>query len=108
MLPVDDAVARKVTDELGGKPCAIKAGEYKFLAADSSSVCVGMSVVVRADMDEKLAYNVTKGIVENVDKYKAAHRTLQQAVTLESLTEAGQAPFHPGAEKYLREKGLMK
>jgi TRAP transporter TAXI family solute receptor len=108
MLPFDEATAKKVTDNLGGKPCTIKAGEYKFLAADSSSVCVGMSVVVRADMDEKLAYNVTKGIVENVDKYKAAHRLLQRAVTLETLTEKGQAPFHPGAEKYLREKGLLK
>jgi uncharacterized protein len=108
MLPVDEAIARKAADELGAKPCAVKAGEYKFLAADSSSVCVGMSVVVRADLDEKLAYSITKGIVENIDKYKAAHRTLQQAVTLESLTEPGQAPFHPGAEKYLREKGLMK
>jgi TRAP transporter TAXI family solute receptor len=108
MLPVDEAVARKVTDDLGGKPCAIKSGEYKFLAADSSSICVGMSVVVRADMDEKLAYNITKGIVENVEKFKAAHRLLQKAVTLQSLSEAGQAPFHPGAEKYLREKGLVK
>jgi TRAP-type uncharacterized transport system substrate-binding protein len=108
MLPVDEAVARKVTDDLGGKPCAIKSGEYKFLAADSSSICVGMSVVVRADMDEKLAYNITKGVLENAEKYKAAHRLLQQAVTLESLTERGQAPFHPGAEKYLREKGLLK
>jgi len=59
-------------------------------------------------MDEKLAYAITKGILENVEKFKAAHRLLQQAVTLQSLSEPGQAPFHPGAEKYLREKGLMK
>jgi TRAP transporter TAXI family solute receptor len=108
LLPVDEAIARKVSDDLGGKPCAIKAGEYKFLATDSSSICVGMSVVVRADMDEKLAYNITKGIVENVEKYQAAHRTLKTAVTLQSLSETAQAPFHPGAAKYLREKGLMK
>jgi TRAP-type uncharacterized transport system substrate-binding protein len=67
-----------------------------------------MSVVARADMKDELAYNITKGVVENVDKYKAAHRLLQQAVTLASLTERGQAPFHPGAEKYMREKGLLK
>ena len=65
-------------------------------------------VVVRADMDDELAYNVTKGIVENVDTYKAAHRLLNKVVTLQTLTEKGQAPFHPGAEKYLREKGLIK
>jgi TRAP-type uncharacterized transport system substrate-binding protein len=108
MLPIEEATAQKVSGDLGGKPCTVKAGEYKFLAKDSASVCVGMSVVARADMKDELAYNITKGVVENVDKYKAAHRLLQQAVTLASLTERGQAPFHPGAEKYMREKGLLK
>jgi uncharacterized protein len=108
MLPIDAGAAKKITDDLGGKPCEIKAGEYKFLAKDSSSICVGMLVVVRADLDEKIAYNVTKGVIENIDKYKAAHRLLQKAVTLQSLTEPGPAPFHSGAEKYLRERGLLK
>jgi TRAP transporter TAXI family solute receptor len=108
MLPTSAENAKKVSDQLGSKPCLIKAGEYKFLAADSQSVCVGLTTVVRADFDEQTAYNVTKGIVENLDKYKAAHRLLQTAVTLESFTEKGQAPHHPGAEKYYREKGLVK
>lgn len=108
MLPITETATKKIADDLGGKPCTIKAGEYKFLATDSSSVCIGMSVVVRADMDSKIAYDLTKGIVENIEKYKAAHRLLQKAVTVASLTEKGQAPFHPGAEKYLREKGLLK
>jgi hypothetical protein len=59
-------------------------------------------------MEEQLAYNLTKGIMDHVDKYKAAHRLLQRAVTLESMSEKGQAPFHPGAVKYFREKGLIK
>jgi hypothetical protein len=108
MLPFDEATAKKVTEKHGGKPCNIKAGEYKFLATDSSSVCVGMLMVARADMDEKLAYNITKGVAEHLDKYQAAHRLLKTAVTLQSLTEKGPVPFHPGAEKYMREKGLLK
>lgn len=108
MLPIEQAAAQKVVDELGGKTCSIKSSEYKFLANDTASICVGISVVARADMDEQTAYNITKGVVEQIDKYKAAHRLLQQAVTLQSLTESGQAPFHAGAEKYLRERGLLK
>jgi len=108
MLPITDQVAKKVAEDLGGKTCMIKAAEYKFLAADSPSICVGMSVLVRADTDEQLAYNMTKGITENLDKYKAAHRLLQKAVTLQSWSEQGLAPFHPGAAKYFREKGLLK
>ncbi|MBI3436142.1 MAG: TAXI family TRAP transporter solute-binding subunit [Proteobacteria bacterium] len=108
MLPITEATAAKVADELGAKPCPIKAGEYRFLAADSSSVCVGMALVARADMDEKLAYNITSAIFDNVDKYKAAHRLLQAAVTVQTMAEPGPAPFHAGAQRYLREKGLLK
>jgi TRAP-type uncharacterized transport system substrate-binding protein len=67
-----------------------------------------MLVLVRADMDEQTAYNITRGITENLDKYKAAHRLLEQAVSLESFTEKALAPFHPGAAQYFAEKGLMK
>jgi TRAP transporter TAXI family solute receptor len=108
MLPITPEVAKKVAEKMGGEACSIKATEYQFLAADSASVCVGLNTLVRADMDEKTAYNVTKGIVENLDKYKAAHRLLAQAVTVESFTEKGLVPYHPGAEKYYREKGLLK
>jgi TRAP transporter TAXI family solute receptor len=108
MLPVDEAIAKKVGDDLGGQPCTIKAGEYKFLASESSSICVGMNVLVRADLDEKTAYNVTKGITDNLDKYQAAHRLLAKAVTLQTWSEKGLAPFHPGAAKYYKEKGLTK
>lgn len=108
MLPIEQATAEKVAKDLGAAPCAFKANEYKFLAADSSSVCVGMNVIVRADMDEQTAYNLTKGVVEQVDKFKASHRLLQKAVTLQTLAEPSGAPFHPGAAKYLREKGLLK
>jgi TRAP transporter TAXI family solute receptor len=108
MLPVTPEMAKKTADEMGAQPCLIKAGEYSFLASDTMAVCVGLSLVARADLDEKIAYNLTKGIVENIDKYRAAHRLLQKAVTVQSLTEKGQIPYHPGTEKYLREKGLLK
>jgi len=106
MLPMDDDTAKKAAEATGASTCSFKADEYKFLASQTASVCVGMSVVVRADMDEQTAYNVTKGIFENVEKFKAAHRLLAKVVTPQTLAEASPAPFHPGALKYLKEKGL--
>jgi len=108
MLPMTQKTADTVAKDLGAEACKVAEKEYKFLTSDSASVCVGMSVVVRADMPDQLAYNITKGIVENADTFKAAHRLLNKVVTLQTLSEKGQAPFHPGAEKYLREKGLIK
>ncbi len=108
MLPFSEETAKKVSQELGGKPCKIAAGEYPFLAKDTASVCVGLTVFVRSDMDPQTAYNLTKAFVEQIDKYKSAHRLLAKAVTLENATEPGPVPFHPGAEKLLKEKGLLK
>jgi uncharacterized protein len=108
MLPMSEAVAKKVSDQLGAQPCAFKANEYKFLAVDTASICVGTNVVVRADMDDKTAYNIVKGVAEHVDKYKAAHRLLQKVVTLKTMAEPAPAPFHPAAARYWKEKGLLK
>jgi TRAP transporter TAXI family solute receptor len=108
MLPMTDEVAKKAANELGVSTCSFKAKEYDFLAVDTASVCVGLIMVGRTDMDEKTAYNVTKAIVENVEKYRSAHPLLKKVVTEETLSEGGQVAFHPGAAKYLREKGLLK
>lgn len=108
MLPMSDEVANKTAREMGATPCHIKAGEYKFLAQDSAGICVGMTLVVLADMSEQLAYNVTKGVFDNIDKFKAAHRLLKKVVTPQRLAQAALVPFHPGAARYLREKGLLK
>ena len=59
-------------------------------------------------MDNETAYNVTKAIHEQIDKFKSAHRLLQKVVTHETLAEAGNVPHHPGALKYLKEKGIAK
>lgn len=108
MLPMTEEVAKKVSDDLGAEPCPFKASEYKFLASDSASVCVGLAVVARADMDDTLAYNITKGVGDNIEKFKDAHRLLKKVVTMQTFSAPGQAPHHPGAVKYLKEKGLAK
>ena len=80
-----------------------------YLPVPPSQVATSGLSVVRADMDETLAYNITKGVIDNVDAYRSAHRLLKAAVTLESLSEPGAAaPFHPGALKYFKQKGLAK
>jgi TRAP transporter TAXI family solute receptor len=108
MLPMTEATARKTADATGSTFCEIKAKEYDFLATDAATVCVGLPVLVNAKMDEQTAYNVTKAMFEQIEKFKGAHRLLAAATTKESLAQPGGVPFHPGAEKYLREAGLLK
>lgn len=108
MLPMSEETAAKAAKATGAKVCHVKGKEYDFLASDSASVCVGMPVLANASMDEKTAYNVTKAMFEQIDKFKGAHRLLAAATTKDSLAQPGIVPFHPGAEKYLREAGILK
>lgn len=108
MLPLDDAAAKKASDATGAPVCHVKAQEYAFLNTDTASICVGMMLVSSDKLDDTTAYNLAKAMVENIEKYKAAHRLLAATATPQALVEAGPVPFHPGAEKYYREKGLLK
>ena len=108
MLPMTQAAAEKVAEETGNKTCSVKAGEYSFLKQDTASVCVGLLLMARADMPEKEAYDITRGVFEQIEKFRSVHPLLKKVVTPQSLAQPAIVAFHPGAAKYLREKGLLK
>ena len=87
----------------------IKEGTYPNMARSAN--CVGnMSILVsRPDASEELIYQVTKMIFERRDDFVTAHKSLAKDFTLQqAMSQANLAPFHPGALKYYREKGLVK
>ncbi|HHW18760.1 MAG TPA: TAXI family TRAP transporter solute-binding subunit [Firmicutes bacterium] len=83
----------------------VPAATYKM---DKDAVAVGVNnvLIVNAGMDEKTAYNLTAAIYNNLAALGEYHASVKQ-VTLQSAAQSP-IPFHPGAEKYFREKGLIK
>lgn len=108
MLQIEPAVAKRVAKKIGGKTCVFKAAEYKFINRDINSVCAGAIVVVNKDMSEKEAYDLTKAVVSQIEKFKTAHRLIKKATTKATFAEPSAIPFHPGAAKYYKEQGLLK
>ena len=101
-------MASKVADQFGGEVCAVKPGEYKWTPNGAKSVCIGAVIVANANMDTKLAYNITKAMVEQIETFKnKSHRLIKKTATSKVLSQKGNAPHHPGAIKYYKEKGLM-
>lgn len=94
--------------EFGGKGCTIKTSEYKFIQQDKLSHCVGGVVMVHKDMSDDMAHRIVKGVLDNIETFKSAHRALKGATTPQSLAEGSVAPHHPGAVKAFREAGLVK
>jgi len=64
-------------------------------------------LVASADLSDDAAYKITKVIVESQKALVAAHPTGRAWTLANTLRSTGFAvPFHPGAIKYFREKGV--
>jgi TRAP transporter TAXI family solute receptor len=85
----------------------VKAGTYKGLDRDASTVAVMGMLVARKGLEKKLIYDVTKAIFTHLDRLHMAHAKLK-AVTLESALDGMSIPLHPGAEQFFQEKGIKK
>ncbi len=88
-------------------PALIPKGTYKGQDRDVSSVGIPNFLIVRADLDEKTVYEITKAMFENLDRLVQAHAAAK-GIKLENATKGLPVPLHPGAAKYYREKGIIK
>jgi TRAP transporter TAXI family solute receptor len=80
---------------------------YKGTDNPQPSFGVLATVVASADMPEATAYTITKAVFDNFDDFKKLHPAVAN-ITKESMLEGNTVPFHPGALKYFKEKGLLK
>jgi TRAP transporter TAXI family solute receptor len=108
MIDLTEPVAAKVVSDMGGKPCTFRKDEYEFLDHDVTTICTGAVLIANQAMDEELAYMLTKAMLENLESFKSAHQQLAQVTTLHGVAEDSVAPRHPGAERALREAGLIE
>ena len=107
-LGVSKEVSEKSAKEMGVELFTIPAGKpHKWVTQDVTVPSQGSVLIASKDMDDKTAYNLAKGITENLDKIRAAHPSLKP-LTKEYIVSLKVAPYHPGAIKYYKEAGLMK
>ena len=50
---------------------------------------------------------ITKALFDNLEDFKKLHPAIAN-ITKEQMLAGNTVPFHPGAMKYFKEKGLMK
>lgn len=86
---------------------AIPAGTYKGQENDVPTLSVQAILVANKDMPDDVAYEVTKLLYENAGDIAKAHNKGAE-IKIDSATDGITIPLHPGAEKYLKEKGIIK
>jgi TRAP transporter TAXI family solute receptor len=80
---------------------------YKGTDNPQGSFGVLATMVASADLPEQTAYIITKALFDNFDDFRKLHPAVAN-ITKEQMLEGNTVPFHPGALKYFREKGLLK
>lgn len=104
-LAVDKANAEKLRDEFGYIYAKQPGGDYQSLKDGIDTLAFDHIAIVHKDMDEELVYQMTKTVLANPDRVKAAvpsMRTFDAAVAGENTA----IPLHPGAVRAYKELGL--
>lgn len=108
IIPVTGPEVDKLSAQFPFYPKAIiKAGIYKGTDTDVQTFGPRATIVASTKLSEEAAYIIVKAVFDNFDDFKKMHPALEN-LTKEEMLTGNTAPFHAGAIKYFKEKGLMK
>lgn len=85
----------------------IKKGTYKGVDHDSLVWMPGLTLLCKAEEDADLVYKIVKAMYEHRDIIEKSHPSAKVITIENAVTDFG-IPFHPGAIRYYREKGVWK
>ena len=106
LVPIDGDVAKNMMD---ASPfyteVVIPAKTYKGQEADVKTVTVKATLIVSASASEDDVYKLTAAIFDNIDAITAENGKGAE-LSIENATSGMTVPFHAGAAKYFKEKGV--
>lgn len=107
LLPIIGRPAGDVAAQSGFLYLSSIPGDAYGLDKDVPTIAVGSQLVVRADMDETLAYDITRALFrpQVLSQLGRAH-PMARFITLPSALKGVTIKLHPGARRYYREAGL--
>lgn len=107
LVPVEPELARSLLARYPFfVPATIPGGLYPANPAPTPTVGMRATLVASADASEALVRAATAAVLDHLDELRTLHLAFKD-VRMEEITGACVfAPLHPGAGRYLRERGL--
>jgi TRAP transporter TAXI family solute receptor len=85
----------------------LPANSYKGQTTAVTTLAVMAIWATHEDVDENVAYEVTKALYENTVTMGKVH-VQGKNISLDTATAVAGVPLHPGALRYFKEKGIVK
>lgn len=107
LVPMDKEVVDRFVKEYNIRQTTIPAGAYDFLKEDYYTAGIDLLIIAGHLADDQLTYKMAKSIYTHFDYYQKVH-PLFKKFNKEMLSKDSGYAFHPGAEKFYKEVGLLK
>jgi TRAP transporter TAXI family solute receptor len=108
ILNIPAGVAAKLTKKYPFLAAVkVPANTYKGQTAEVTTMAVNAVLIAGNSMSNEIAYNLTKALFDNQADLATAHAKGKE-MSLKYAVKGVSIPYHPGAVKYYKEKGLMK
>jgi len=101
----DDTLAKVRETNAGYTRYVLKKDSHPGLDRDVATMDFTVHLIVTCDLPADLAFGMAKALVEDAAELASINQIFKD-VSAEYIARRGPVPFHPGAERYYRERGL--
>ena len=106
VVPVPADIVRKINDP-AYQATVIPANTYQGQTADVPAIAIPNFLVTREEVPAETVHAMLAALYDNLPSLIAAHAAAKD-IKLENGAKGMPVPLHPGAEKFFREKGVLK
>lgn len=103
-----DVINKLIAEHPFYAPAVIPGGMYVGNSVDIKTFGVKAVLASSDELDEDEAYQIVKAVFDNLENFKTLHPVFATLDAKSMVEHADVAPFHPGAVKYFKEKGLLQ
>jgi TRAP-type uncharacterized transport system substrate-binding protein len=105
----DRATIQKAADTFNFKADMVEKGTYSFLDKDYPTVRMWVSLLAGSHVPDEVVYKYVKAMAENEARVQEIGGSLKTSFTAAKMAvNPAKLPYHPGALRYYKEKGLVK
>lgn len=107
-LDADTAKLKEAADHWKNRVAVLKKGSYPFFDRDVQTIFGWYGMTAATGASEEVVYKYIKAVHENIERVRKIHPILAGFSDQIMVQNPVGLPWHPGAERFYREKGLLK